>query len=154
MIELGWRDLGKKVTYFMRKRAIKCSYMSMTDFVDQIGSNKKYKFPSPGMDPTFRLSVNWSQNNKSAFYYFWLIEIVFSSLTKHQYLHRMVMGQDGEEGGSSGCGFTFYYATPDWVTPSIIKVSRERGFSLQLNGVTLCTVLDEITVTSKCLTVS
>lgn len=151
MAEYEWHDLRVKVVSFMRQRAIKCSHICISDFVNQISTNPKYKFPNPGMGATFRLGVNWSRENKSAFYYFWLIEIVFSSLTKHQYLCRMSAGldQEEEEDGDASCSFIFYYATPDWVTPSILKVSRERGSSLKLNGVIFCSVLNEMTVISE-----
>lgn len=144
-----WWDFHRKFQLFVRHRAIKCSHIRLRDFAHQMKVNPKFRQLNFNSGHTFQLTVNWDKENTSMFRYFWLMEIVFSSLSKHQFLNEIEYNSDN---------FSFHFCTPEWVISAIAKISREKTIPLVLNGVCFASVLDEITIPSmlyyKCVSIS
>lgn len=137
-----WTDLYRKIVSFIRQRALKCAQIRLLDFMYLLENNPKFRKISYFEDEALRVSVNWDLETTRMFRYFWLFEIAFPCLTRHQFLYKI---------GTDGGVFTFYFTAPDWVVSSLEKLSREKVSALTSNGVQFCSVQGEITFPSKLL---
>ena len=137
MMDSEMSDMQTRIRTFCRNRALACARIRIKDFAHQLETNPLHKPVHFEEDASMQLCVDWDKD-EVMFRYFWLIEIVFSTLTRHQYFHHI----DVEN-------FSFWFYLPDWMRHAMMKLTRERQYCLKLDGVRMATVLYEMTITGK-----
>lgn len=126
-----------RVKLYTQFRALAAARISIKDFTYQLKNNPRHKPVRFTDEPSMEFRVIWDMN-EPMFRYFFLIEVVYVTLTRHQYYHHF----DPETNA-------FWFHLPDWVRFAMVKLTRERMHSLINEGVCRVSVQNEITVLGK-----
>lgn len=126
-----------KIKSYVQFRALTAARISIKDFTYQLKNNPKHKPINFGDEPSMEFRVTWN-DSEPMFRYFFLIEVVFFTLTRHQYYHHYDPDTKG-----------FWFHLPDWVKYAMVKLTREKMYALVNEGVCRVNVENEITVPGK-----
>ena len=123
-----------KVRAFTQFRALTASRIRIKDFAYQLQNNPLHKPIKFDGDASMEIRVSWDED-ETMFRFFWLMEVIFVTLTRHQYFHHIDVGTYG-----------FWFYLPDWMRYAMVKLTREHTYSLVSEGVCRVTILSQITV--------
>ena len=96
-------EFQEKVRSFGHYRALTCARIRIKDFAYQLENNPIHKRIHFDEGPSMQLCVSWDED-EVMFRFFWLFEVVFATLSRHQYFHHIDL---------ESYGFWFYL--PDWM---------------------------------------
>ena len=129
-----YSSLQDKLRAFLQYRALTSARIRIKDFAYQLENNPIHKPIKFEEGPAMEFLVSWD-HDETMFRYFWLMEVVFVSLSRHQYFHHVNVAD-----------FGFCYYLPDWMRYAMVKLTRDHAYSLIQEGVRRASVLSEITV--------
>ncbi len=134
MLAGDYNSLQDKLRDFLQYRALTTARIRIKDFAYQLENNPLHKAIDFEDDAQMEFLVSWD-HDEVMFRFFWLMEVVFVSLSRHQYFHHINL-----------TNFGFCYYLPDWMRYAMSKLTRDHAYSILQEGVCRVSVLSEITV--------
>ena len=143
MVGSDYMEFQEALRGYQQYRALISSRIRIKDFAHQLKTNRLFRPIVFAGEPTMNIRVRWDEN-ETMFRFFWMMEIVFVSLSRHQYFHHVDI--------ESNSPFSFWFFLPDWMNYAMLSMSRERAYEMIAEGACRVSVQDQITVLGEEIT--